>query len=450
MSPLSSKPLYLSRFLLLLRLLLLAGTVPLVSSVTAVRRPASSSALQGRWIPDNAKGRVVFDTGDGMSVVGFADKPESKEVFPSIVGLDRDGKVVAVGQDALLKEKEAGLKLVHPIAKHAVVDWNHWAALVQHGFDLLRVAPEEHNILLTDTPPFASRDSRVKMAEIVFEKFYSPAFFVVDRALLAVIQSQKAMGMDDWAEIGIDDWTEYKQDVTPEVVLADENGVVVTPIVKGVIVPEGVMSMDVTSDDLTAYMVKLLEQSGHLKGGSGDEEKKVAVGIEEKLSYVALDYEDELEKKGREETEYELPDGQVITVGAERFRCPEVLFKPSLIGLEQDGIHTTTYNSIMKCDVDIRKDLYGNTVLSGGTTMFKGIDDRVSKELERSASGPSGTGKTLAAEVIAVHVAAPQGRQYSVWIGGSILSSLSTFEEMWIKKEEWEEYGKDIVGRKCM
>merc|ERR1712144_57871 len=100
-------------------------------------------------------------------------------------------------------------------------------------------------------------------------------------------------------------------------------------------------------------------------------------------------------------------DGQVITIGNERFRCPEVLFKPSMIGLEQEGIHKLCFKSIMKCDVDIRKDLYNNVVLSGGSTMFKGIDDR----------------------------------KYSVWIGGSILSSLSTFEEMWITKNEYDEAG---------
>ncbi|KAB5534899.1 hypothetical protein DKX38_017985 [Salix brachista] len=87
------------------------------------------------------------------------------------------------------------------------------------------------------------------------------------------------------------------------------------------------------------------------------------------------------------EKSYELPDGQVITIGAERFRCPEVLFQPSLVGMEAPGIHETTYNSIMKCDVDIRKDLYGNIVLSGGSTMFPGIADRMSKEI--TALAPS-------------------------------------------------------------
>lgn len=55
--------------------------------------------------------------------------------------------------------------------------------------------------------------------------------------------------------------------------------------------------------------------------------------------------------------------------------------------MESCGIHETTFNSIMKCDVDIRKDLYANTVLSGGTTMYPGIADRMQKEI--TALAPS-------------------------------------------------------------
>jgi len=165
------------------------------------------------------------------------------------------------------------------------------------------------------------------------------------------------------------------------------------------------------------------------------------------------------------EKSYELPDGQVITIGAERFRCPEVLYQPSMVGMEASGIHETTYNSIMKCDVDIRKDLYGNIVLSGGTTMFPGIADRMSKEI--SALAPSS---------MKIKVVAPPERKYSVWIGGSILASLSTFQQvcfcsliwlmnycfecllmiqiiawvqMWIAKAEYDESGPSIVHRKC-
>merc|ERR1739838_1303646 len=96
------------------------------------------------------------------------------------------------------------------------------------------------------------------------------------------------------------------------------------------------------------------------------------------------------------------------------------------LGMESCGIHETTYNSIMKCDVDIRKDLYANTVLSGGTTMFPGIADRMKKE-----------------------IIDPPERKYSVWIGGSILASLPTFQQIWISKQEYDECGPSIVHRKC-
>ena len=138
------------------------------------------------------------------------------------------------------------------------------------------------------------------------------------------------------------------------------------------------------------------------------------------------------------EKSYELPDGQVITIGNERFRCPEALFQPSFLGMEACGIHETTYNSITKCDVDIRKDLYANIVLSGGSTMFPGMADRMQKEMV--AFAPS---------TMKIKVAAPPERKFSVWNGGSILASLSTFQQMWISKQEYDECGPSIVHRKC-
>uniref|UniRef100_A0A8C7CIH1 Actin alpha 1, skeletal muscle n=2 Tax=Oncorhynchus TaxID=8016 RepID=A0A8C7CIH1_ONCKI len=94
--------------------------------------------------------------------------------------------------------------------------------------------------------------------------------------------------------------------------------------------------------------------------------------------------------------------------------------------------------SIMKCDIDIRKDLYANNVLSGGTTMYPGIADRMQKEIT-----------ALAPSTMKIKIIAPPERKYSVWIGGSILASLSTFQAMWITKQEYDEAGPSIVHRKC-
>ena len=102
------------------------------------------------------------------------------------------------------------------------------------------------------------------------------------------------------------------------------------------------------------------------------------------------------------------------------------------------GFHEITYQSIMKCDVDIRKDLYNNIVMSGGTTMYPGIPERLNKEVTQ-----------LAPSTMKIKVVAPAERKFLVWIGGSILSSLSTFQAMWISKAEYLEAGASIVHRKC-
>ncbi|KAL0600342.1 Actin, cytoplasmic 2 [Plecturocebus cupreus] len=134
------------------------------------------------------------------------------------------------------------------------------------------------------------------------------------------------------------------------------------------------------------------------------------------------------------EKTYELSDGQVITTGNEQFCCPKALSQPSFLGMESCGIYETTFNFIMKCDMDIHKDMYVNTVLSGGTTMYPGIADRMQKEIT-----------ALAASMMKIKIIVPSQCKYSVWIGGSILASLSTSQQMWISKQEYDKSGPSIT-----
>jgi len=347
---------------------------------------------------------VVIDNGSGMCKAGVAGEDAPKACFPSITGKPKmpgimvgmDQKDTYVGEEA--QAKRGVLKLTYPIEHGIVTSWYDMEKIWHHCyFNELRVPPEEHPALLTEAP-MNPKVNREKMTQIFFETFNVPSFYVSGDGVTHTV-----------------------------------------PIYEGYALPHAIMRIDLAGRDLTEYMMKLLLEVGHSFSSSA--EREIVRDIKEKTCYVALDFDAELkasQENANKEVQYTLPDGNIVTVGNQQFRCPEALFQPSKLGKEFPGIHELTFQSIMKCDVDVRKELYNNVVMSGGTTMFNGIAERVNKEIV-----------ALAPSTMKIKIVAPAERKYSVWIGGSILSSLSTFQTMWITKAEFEESGPTIVHRKC-
>ena len=367
---------------------------------------------------------LVIDNGTGLSKNGYAGEDQPRSVFPTIIGYPKYKSIMTdvehyvreyyIGEEAL--GLRGVLKLVYPVEHGIINDWEAMEKIWHYTFyNDMRVNPNEHPVLLTEAP-LNPRVNREKMTEVMFKTFNVPAMYVSMQAVLSLYASGRTTG----------------------IVVDSGDGVThIVPIYEGFAITHAISRVDLAGRDLTDYLRRLLRQRGYSLTSSA--EREIVRDIKEKLCYVALDPEKELklaEKVSGMEKTYTLPDGQALIVGQERFLAPEVYFNPGVIGSEAQPLDEAIYSAIMKCDVDLRRELYGNIVLSGGSTMFPGLKERMHKELTE-----------LVPEGVEIKIIAPPERRYSVWIGGSILASLRTFQKMWVTKKEYSDMGASAIHR---
>ncbi len=370
---------------------------------------------------------IVIDNGSGMVKAGYGGDDHPCAVFASIIARpknkgimigvgDNKGDEYFIGDEA---QQKRGVCLVkYPIEHGIIQDWDDMKKIWQHTYyNELRDNPSDHPVLLTEAP-LNPKTNREKMCQIMFEDYEVPAMYIQIQAVLSLYAAGRTTG----------------------IVVDSGDGVTHTvPIFEGYQIPHAIDKNMLAGRDLTTWMQKILKDNDYNFDTSA--EKEIVRDMKEKLCYVAEDYEEELKKAqaGTElEKTYTLPDGNICAFAVQRFKTPEYLFNPTLNGKEFPGVHRLVYNSIMNCDLDVRKDLYGNIILSGGSTMFDGFGERLYKEI-----------KGLAPSTMKVKIIASPDRKYMVWKGGSTLSTLSTFGSMWITKADFEEYGETVVHRKC-
>ncbi|XP_066543868.1 uncharacterized protein LOC136711397 isoform X2 [Amia ocellicauda] len=369
---------------------------------------------------------IVLDTGSGLMKAGFADHDLPTTIFPTVLGWPKYEEVLNgnyeretyIGHEA--QHMRGVLTLKYPMQNGIIRNWDEIEKIWHHTFQhQLHVDPEEHPVLLSEAA-MNPRENRQRMVEIMFEVFNVPYTYVAMQAVLALYATGRTTG----------------------VVFDSGNGVSHSvPVFEGYSLPHAVQRFTLAGRDVTLHLKKLLQEKGFSFNTTA--ELEIVREIKEKCCCVAPDYDAELDgQEGPASSEmfYTLPDGQIINVGTERFRAPEILFKPELIGRDHYGMHESIFHSILRCDIDLRRNFVGNIVLSGGNTLLSGLPQRLQTEIRAMVPGELWGG---------VRVMSPRDRDFAVWSGGAVLASLPSFSTAWISQAEYEEFGPDIVFRKC-
>jgi actin-related protein len=373
----------------------------------------------------NENNVVVIDNGSGIIKAGFADDKIPRSTFPSIVGTPKTTRTIFgssdnnyyVGDDAV--HHSAILSSNSAIEHGEVTNWENMEKILNYTIhNQLRVDPTNHIVLLTESPlnPKANREM---MASIMLEKFGVPAVFIEHTSVLSLLALSKKSGL---------------------VVDSGYDSTTLVPLYNHSKIQDAMMRINIGGKNLNEYLERMLNEHGYYFRSSS--EKRMVKEIKEKFCYVSCDIDVDLNNSYRNNDvnrNYETPDGNIISVRDERFRCPECLFNTREIGIRESGIHETINKSVMRCEENIRKDMYNNIVLCGGNTMFQGIDQRLNNELNDLLPQTANFN---------INIIAPPNRNFISFIGASILASYSQFQQICVTKSQFHEEGENPIHRK--
>ena len=362
---------------------------------------------------------IVIDNGSGFTKIGYAGSEAPRMTFPSIIGTPNSTQLMVggqnkdffVGYEAVAKKDL--LILRKPLENGIVTNWEDIERIWYHCFyDELHIIPEDYNVLITEKP-LNQRSHREKLMQIMFETFKVKGYYSSIQAVLALFSLGKTTGVVWDAGEGVSH---------------------TVSIYEGYGLPHAIQRSDISGTDLTNYCEKLFLNAGVPKESL---DQAAIQMLKEQVCHVSIDYQATIQEEIKP-VAATLPDGTQIKAGIERIQVPEALFDPTMLNSKCIGVHQGIFNSIDNCQPDVRRELYSNIILTGGTTMFRGLPERIEKEVV-----------ALAQPSMKVKVIATPGRRNSVWLGGSILAALDAFPQMCVTQNEYKEEGAQIVHRKC-
>ncbi len=360
---------------------------------------------------------IVMDIGTALSKIGFAGEDNPNLIVPTFPKSPIGARPSVIRP---LKERnEIGpLSLIQknfsqgksPLERGIITDWVVIERFLQSVFyNLLRIDPTTHPVILSETP-LNPVEIRNKMAHLMFEKFGVPSLLIIMQPALSLYASGRTTGC---------------------IVDIGEGVTKVVPISEGYVLTHAIQLMDIAGQDITRYLLRLLREAGYPLTSST--EKSHAIDIKETFCYVSTDFNKEKEVMKNSSTMekiYNTPDGEEIKIKGERFIAPECLFKPILIGKEINSLHEAVLEAISLCDKNLHRDFYRNIILSGGSSKFPGLKERLKHEITK-----------IVPKSVEVNIVASPQRELLTWIGGSILGFLPSFSEIAITKQQYEKTG---------
>ena len=356
---------------------------------------------------------IIIDVGSGLMKVGFGGEDGPRNIFNSIVGIPKmAGLKVGMEQKERYIAEEAianaeFMNFYSPIQRGEVVDWDKFETLMHYLlYSQIEVVPEDISVLITETP-LSSQKTRAKISELLFEKFNVQKCHIANSSMLGLFSYGKSSGI---------------------VVDSGYNITSTVPVYEGFPLVYASQKINLGGEDLSNKILDIVKDKldktyKTIKG------KLLSEDIKDKLGFVTMNInqEEKVEKK------YILPDAKELIMGNELYEVNEILFNPGE-NQELKSVTQMVVDSLNLCDDDVKKDINESICLIGGTTLMKNFPERLKVELSDVK------------DFGLYNMASNPERQFSAWIGGSIMISLDNFQYLWVTKEEFDENGKSLIA----
>ncbi|KAF9485376.1 actin-like protein Arp4p [Pholiota conissans] len=419
--------------------------------VSALVIDIGSSSLRAGYAGDDSPRAIVStdygyhpaDTDVVMSDALEADKPKFRKIY--------------IGESGPSVWRE-GMEVSNPIVDGLIQDFHPIKPLIDHALNkVMRVNSSEHPILVTE-PTWNTAANRERMAEIMFEEFDVPAFYIANTGVLNAFAAGKgsALVIDVGKTMAsftpvVDGFVLRKglsYSALPKLVHAHARHYLISPTSqrRGIdLIPHQLIASKNPVDAGAAPSFTLRQD--RLPGTTESwrlwaENREVDEWLQTVGGVLEQGWNDQLVLQ-RPTRQYEFPSGYSAFFGQERYRTGEEYFyhSPQLIASNPNlpkNMLGLIADALRACDPELRQVLTGNVVLTGGGSLLTGFADRIASEITRNFPHAK------------IHAPGnPIERRYGGWLGGSILASLGTFHQLWISREEWQEHGKAIVGQRC-